>query len=280
MDIGTGLSILGSAKLLEKLLGPTAEYIGTGVKTWTENRVVNVSRIFDIAAKKLGGKLDESGSVPPRVLRGILDDGSYCDDLLSAEYFGGVLASSRSGRLRDDRGASYIALLARLSSYQIRAHYCFYHLFKRLFDGIQIEDETLGTKAGRGSLETIIPLLDYFSFMGFDVEEEQLNLIPHIISGLVKELLIAERFETGAGLLLGERSVDSYFEDDGTETFIDSIVAPELAVQPTVSGIELFLWAHGMPNTHPLAFFDRSIQFELNDDVELPSGARSVKHDE
>jgi hypothetical protein len=207
MDIGTGLSILGSAKLLEKLLGPTAEYVGGGIKSWTENRVTNVDRILRIAAIKLGNRIDEPGTVPASVLGKILDKGSFCEDELAAEYFGGVLASSKSDVPRDDRGASYVALIGRLSTYQIRAHYGFYQLFKREFNGASVEDMTLGTKLGRESLEIAIPLLDYFSLMGFDAEEEKLELLPHILSGLLKELLIAERFETGAGLLLGERFV-------------------------------------------------------------------------
>ncbi len=38
MDLGTGLALLGSAKLLEKLLGPTADYVGEGAKTWAQRR--------------------------------------------------------------------------------------------------------------------------------------------------------------------------------------------------------------------------------------------------
>jgi len=36
MEVGTGLALLGSAHLVVKLLGPTADYIGSGIKTWTE----------------------------------------------------------------------------------------------------------------------------------------------------------------------------------------------------------------------------------------------------
>jgi len=43
VDPGTGLTILGSAvgraKLVEKILGPTAEYLGNGIRTWRENRI-------------------------------------------------------------------------------------------------------------------------------------------------------------------------------------------------------------------------------------------------
>ena len=118
MDPATGLTILGSAvggaKLVEKLLGPTADYVGTGLKNWAEKRVTNASRIFEKAAEKLGSRIDEPGAVPPRVLKEILDEGLYCDDELTAEYFGGVLASSRSSISRDDRAASYLKLTSSL----------------------------------------------------------------------------------------------------------------------------------------------------------------------
>jgi hypothetical protein len=94
MDPGTGLTILGtalgSAKLVEKLLGPTAEYIGGGIKNWTEHRLSNVSRVFRNATDRLGERLNEPGAVPPKVLKGILDAGSFCDDELTAQYLGGV----------------------------------------------------------------------------------------------------------------------------------------------------------------------------------------------
>jgi len=276
MDIGTGLSIVGSARLLERLLGPTADYIGEGIKGWTEKRVANVDRILRYATK-LSDRIDQRGAVPPKVLGGVLKEGSFCDDELCAQYFGGVLASSKSEISRDDRGASYVALLGRLSTYQIRAHYCFYHLFKRESNGVGVEDLTLGTKKGRESLEIAIPLLDYFSFMGFDVEEEQLELLPHIMSGLLKELLIADRFETGAGVLLGERYVESYFNEDEAEEFMDAIIRPELAVQPTSAGIELFLWAHGKGNLSPLSFFDADHSFELDSTIVMPRGPHKVK---
>lgn len=108
MEPGTGLAILGSAlggaKLVEKLLGPTAEYIGSGIQSWTEHRVKNVSDIFRNAQEKLGDRIDQPGAIPPRVLKEVLNEGSFCCDPLTAEYFRGVLASSRSPVSRDDRG--------------------------------------------------------------------------------------------------------------------------------------------------------------------------------
>jgi hypothetical protein len=57
--------------------------------------------------------------VSPRVL-GFLVQASLCEDELFAEYYGGVLASARGPSGRDDRGASMMSLIGRLSTYQVR----------------------------------------------------------------------------------------------------------------------------------------------------------------
>src|SRR6266581_8296847 len=142
METSTGLTILGtaigSAKLIERMLGPTADYIGGGVEAWTKKRVDNVTRIFRSAQNKLGVKLEREGSVPPRVLKEILQEGSFCDDELAAEYFGGVLASSRSEIPRDDRGSAMARLVGRLTTYQLRSHFLLYTVIKTAFKGQDI----------------------------------------------------------------------------------------------------------------------------------------------
>jgi len=93
MDTNTGLAILGtaigSAKVVEKMLGPTADYLGGGLKNWTEKRVENVSRIFDHARTRLGSKIDCEGSVPPKVLKSICYQGliNYDDELNNRYLF-------------------------------------------------------------------------------------------------------------------------------------------------------------------------------------------------
>lgn len=262
MEYGTGLTILGtaigSAKLVEKVLGPTADYIGGGIKNWTEKRVNNVGRIFTKAARRLGPQLEENGAVPPKVLKGILDEGSFCDDELSAEYFGGVLASSRSGMPRDDRGATYIALLGRLSTYQIRSHYIFYHILKNLLNGLAITWVELMRYPSK--LEAIIPLEIYEQAMAFSAGEDVRILYPHIANGLMKEFLIHERLK-GGGFLSKEGL--------GLEDFA-------LGIQPTILGIELFLWAYGKPNMRYEEFFNQEQQFELAEGVTILSGYHRI----
>lgn len=131
-EIGTGIAALaialGGKDFLTKILGPTADYIGEQAKLMVEKQVQNTNRIFQNANRILGPKLDEPGTVPPRVLKEILENGSFCDEELSAEYFGGILASSRSGISRDDRAMTMLDLIKSLSIYQIRTHYIFYQI--------------------------------------------------------------------------------------------------------------------------------------------------------
>ena len=248
MDAGTGLALLGSAKLVEKLLGPTFEYLGGELKTWTEKRVNNVGNIFSNATIKLGDKIEIEGAVPPRVLKGILYEGSFCDDTLTAEYFGGVLASSRSGISRDDRGAYFIALISRLSTYQIRMHYVFYHMVKRLFNGIKPNiycSDNFDSVCGHFRIS--IPLDVYLAAMEFDKQEQKkINvLMEHTLIGLHKEKLLYKQLT----------------RDNG-----------EYCLFPSQFGIELFFWAYGKPDLATRDFFDPANQFEISKEVNINTG--------
>lgn len=92
MDIETGLAIYGAKELLIKILGPTADYLGTGIQEFAQARISNLNKILEKAAKHLGDKINQTGSVPPRVFKEIIENGSLNNDELSAEYYGGILA--------------------------------------------------------------------------------------------------------------------------------------------------------------------------------------------
>ena len=256
MDTSTGLTILGtaigSAKIVEKLLGPTADYIGGGVKDWTERRMSNVRRIFDYAQKQLGSKLDSPGAVPPKVLRDILNDGSFCDDELTAEYFGGVLASSRTEISRDDRGSAFTALIARLTTYQIRTHFFFYQLVKLVFDG---DDISVTTSEGRAKLQMFVPLNSFFVAMEFSPQEDVQVLLSHAIVGLVKESLIEENFVLGPNVHQGNAGI---------------------LFQPSAVGAELFLWAYGRGDLHIANFLDPEVRFVSATKIRTVPGFKGV----
>ena len=232
MDPETGLIVFGAAAMVaKKILGPTAEYIGEGLQKWTEHRVHNVRRIFDNAARKLGGEIDEEGAVPPRVLGRILDEGSYSADAIATDYLGGILASSRSGISRDDRGVTFVALVARLSAYELRTHYILYAAGSR---GLVGSTANFGLSSDRDATRLFLDMDVYQEAMDL-VETEDLNLVlSHAIHGLKTAGLIDPWFGTG--------------DTDTLRRQHRFIPSPGIIYQLSPLGIELFLWAHALPN--------------------------------
>ncbi|MCG1034768.1 hypothetical protein [Polaribacter sargassicola] len=252
IDSGTGLTILGSAiggaKVLEKILGPTADYVGNQIKEWTEKKVNNTSNIFHNAEKKLGTEIDKPGRVPPKVLKGILEEGSWCEEELQVEYFGGVLASSRSGISRDDRGAYFVSLVTRLSAYQLRTHYLIYTAIKNHFDG---QDLNIGESVDRRKMEIFIPYSVYLKGMDFTNEEigNFHTLMTHSIWGLNKEELV-ENFSYGPSEYLKKKF--SGAEESG------------IIIQPSNLGVELFMWAFGYGQKSNKKFFATTTEFKTD----------------
>jgi hypothetical protein len=167
-------------------------------------------------------------AVPPRVLRDILNDGSYRDDELTASYYGGILASSRSGIPRDDRGAAFTALLARLTTYQLRAHYILYRTINALYS---TTNRNLQSSDGRTACCTFVPMQDYMTAMKPEPGEPLSVFAAHVLFGLQREALIGQEFGFGSHEELKKRFPDA---DSGGLLF-----------EPFALGIELFLWASG-----------------------------------
>jgi hypothetical protein len=269
MDTSTGLTILGtaigSAKIVEKLLGPTADYLGTGLKQWTEKSFENMGRIFKSAQRRLGDKINQPGAIPPRVLKGILQEGPFCDDPLSADYFGGVLASSRSSVSRDDRGSRFVSILSNLSSYQVRSHYIFYSLFRKLYGDSGLQ---LTTQPDRHKLQMFVPCDAFNSAMDFGQGEDFSVLLSHSLVGLIGEDLLGERYAYGPTDILKKHGFQN--PEDEEEGIL---------VEPSILGIELFLWAHGLGNEIPGLFLDGSLVIESNIDYEISPGVRCSAKD-
>ena len=262
MDLGTGLAVLGSKDIIVKVLGPTADYIGTELKSFTENRIKNLKQIFSNAHKKLGNKINTNGSVSPKVLRGIINEGSYADDFLSIEYFSGVLASSRTSISRDDRGTYFNSLISRLSTYQLRMHYIFYHALKKKFNG---ENINFGLENERKKMRLLIPWFSFFKAMDFTNEEvsQSATYVDHIINGLLREQLIDPWFQFGNKEFLKKFSKD-ISEHGG------------LLLQPNRIGFELFFWAYGLGDENPRSFLNKDKYFELDSRIIIDTGFKKI----
>jgi hypothetical protein len=230
MDLGTGLALLGSAKIIQKVLGPTAEYIGDGVKNWTEKRVGNVRKIFQKASARVETmELEElKSAVPPQLLMQVLEYGSFTEDDLIQEYLAGLLVSSRTGISNDNRSAVLCQLVQNMSVYQIRLHYLFYHSLRKVNLGNQVN---LGFHTSRSALQTYISMRLIFQHVLITNEEKEASshLIEHTIHGLNCHNLIESHFFYGSKAHI-ESVAGGHVPEDG------------VVLQPSILGIELFLW--------------------------------------
>jgi len=267
-SIAAGLGILGSKDILNKLLGPTADYIGGEIKNLVEKCNINLNDIFTKAYYKLGIKIDEEGVVPPRVLKCILDDGRFCEDDLSKEYFAGVLASSRSKDGNDDRGVTFANLVSALSSHQIRTHYLFYSSLRNLFLPF---NKSISPGTDRQAMMLYIPTASYLEVMGIEkdiiVSDYGINILAHSMNGLRRNDLIESQY------VLGNQSnfLAMPWEYRFPEFPIDEKILQEhgIAFQPTPGGMELFLWVHGLSYCSHFKFLDGSLKFDPAKNVKM-----------
>jgi hypothetical protein len=240
--IGAGLAVIGSKDILTKILGPTADYIGGEIKGLVEKCNINLDNIFKIAKKKLGARLEEQGSVNPRILKDIINEGRFSDDELMSEYYGGILASSKCRNGRDDRGVVHLSTIRQLSVYQLRLHYLFYSLIRRNFLGSSIK---FGLISERPKLRLYIPLSVYNAAMQFTGNEDSMKIIPHSVSGLIRHELIGEfRF---------------YGELQDIKEYYSGASEYGLILEPSLLGAELFFWGEGIPDATGLELLSNKI---------------------
>lgn len=243
---------------IEKSLGPTAEYLGEGLKELVKSRAEAVNRIFKNASDKLGDKGDSQGTVPPKVLKFIMDDGSFASDDLSIEYLGGILASSRTELGRDDRGARMAKIVDGLSTYQLRTHYLIYSSIKSLFADKGL---FLGMDSGREKMQIFIPLSGFIQAL--DLNEKELTqimaLLTHIFFGLQQESLIESNWEYNEQKYIVKRF--SKATEDG------------IVCCPSALGTALYLSAFG--------YCDKELEFIFSHDFDssvegIPNGITGV----
>lgn len=243
---------------LQKLLGPTAEYLGGELRDFTLKRFETVGRILQNANEKLGDKLEESGAVPPKVLKQVIDDGSFADDRVEIEYLGGVVASSRSDVSRDNRGASVAKLVDSLSNYQLRAHYLIYASVRHQFStsGFNFSPDD------RPKMRLFFPFPNFINAMDFsDQEAKNVEAIfTHIFFGLHKQSLIEGNWMFGPV---------EHLKKHGFPVEKSGIVCI-----PSALGTELFLWAFGKGQNSLETLFCAGAEFKIDGLPNYVAGVR------
>ncbi len=233
---GAGLTVLGSRDLLNKVLGPTADYLGGEIKNLVERCNVNLDNILRIALNKLGDRAEEQGSVSPRVLKHVYDEGRFCEDSLTAEYLGGVLASSKTEVGRDDRGLTYLSVVNSLSTYQLRTHYLIYSALLRQGNPFR---QDVSYWCEQDWITLYLAERDLVAAMEYSHREDHAQISYHAFLGLQMKRL----------------------SEGGLRAVLDDVraPAPHRVVWPTQYGFELFVWAMGLGGQRFRSFFDVSV---------------------
>ena len=239
---------------INKLLGPVSEHYGNELLEFAKDPanswlVTNVSKVFQAAVNKLGDRINSSGSIPPRIVKTVINESMWSDDVISADYFGGVLASSRTESGRDDRGVRIANTISRMSVYQLRTHYIVYSTFANLFVGRNL---SFSNPKHETKMLAFIPLDNYISAMEFSEEESKM------IDSFVSPTFVG---------LLDDGLIGSNHYAHGKPKFLKAHIRPMtvslstsgIVCQPSSAGAELFLWAFGHGNQHFDFLFDAKL---------------------
>lgn len=238
-------------RLLARVLGPAADEIGEGLRRYTNLRMQNVGRIVNKADRKRG-RVESDGQVPPRVAHRLLDEGSYCDDELMAEYLGGVLAASKTPDGRDDRAVVWSSLVASMSTLQIRAHFLLYREWAAVLRGRT--DINLGKVDASRETRLHVELASFLRGLVQEDGIDYLEALSHSIMGLRRLDLLGNDYGWGKR----ESMVQSGF----TGPY-------EIALNVTLSqqGLELYGWAQGVSG---LSYQDFATRAEVFGEEDLP----------
>lgn len=263
------LKLVGAGWTAQKLLGPTLDYFGSSIEGVVAKRVENLSRILRKAATKLGDpdRLPDEAGINPRVMRAVVDEGTYFDDELAAEYFGGVLASDRHTAVSDDSAAIWSQMLSRMSSRDIRTHYVLYRAAQ-----LALRDSNINfgsSPPGGGESRVYISFPTYGAAMGLrspsELNAKQWNLWAESMYGLEQEMLVEERSHGGWSLASGDRLKEDY----------PKILQSGAIFRPAFRGIRLFLMAHGI-NHDNTAFTGDLTEFVLEQEIPIAGSFCSV----
>lgn len=114
---------------LQKAFGPALTEIGEDLKKiYAKGR----DKLVAIAYRKVENPGDGK-QANLRVTRDVLWNGAFTEDEVCAEYFGGILASSRSTDGKDDDAIQYVDVIKSMSARQLRLHYTIYNCLNKLF---------------------------------------------------------------------------------------------------------------------------------------------------
>jgi len=243
-----------------KVLGPTYKEIGEGFKNLWKGKKL----ILDKASQKCN--IESEGRTNLRVTRDVFWNGSFSEDELSAEYFGGILASSRSIDGKDDSSIYYLDLIKSLSSKQIHLHYIIYNLLRK--EILKYEEFFIDLK-----IESPDSLKEFSLYLN-------LNELTSIGDIIIPDFWALEE----KGLITFDDSImhlnyisEAYETDVKGETFYDDSDNSKIKmVKATPLGIMLFMQAYNLLNDY-LKYVDPKCKIKDFKNIKLPKHIKSTR---
>ena len=202
-----------------RVLGPSLDELGDSLRRLTARRLQNVGRVVKKANALTEGQPDEA-SPNLRAAFSIFREAMVAEDEVVADYLGGVLASARVDG--GDDAVAWTALIARMSSRELRTHYKLYAAVRQV--GLGHTDLNLLDAPGRERLRSFIPYLEALK----PLNELELMKFPFALTGLAREGLFDGSWRFGA---LGPKGEDA---------------GPGVEFAPSLTGLNLFTWGNGL----------------------------------
>lgn len=228
----------------KRLLGPSLDLMGEGIKTGLLNRRSNIHKVAERADAKTSAR--GPGAIPPRVAADVFDKAQWADDEFVAEYLSGVLASSRSEDGRDDRGIVWTSLVGRLSSDSLRLHFAIYSALRAKLRG---QDGDFMAQWTQKHL-----VFNYYDLLpGLEFGIGQVG-----IGRLLDAAYVLEREGLVSGMTHGsaEHFTGQPFRSYSLPNFGDIFMTAT-----SIQGCSLFLYGHGRGASWAGAIADQDVDF-------------------
>jgi hypothetical protein len=241
MGSAKGKAVSDAGSLLSRLLGPAVDAFGAALARSVEYRTRNFGRIASKADRKSKG--NRGGIVNVRAAFVMLEEGALCDNELTAEYLGGVLAGARTPSGQDDRAVSWIKVISGLSALSVRAHYL---LYREWADRLP-RQANLGMIDGRRMAMLDVELHEFEYLLNLDLNGHFGEAANYVVQDLMAASLVGPDAACG---LRSEVAPNSAFEN-------------VLRVQPSMRGCELYGWAQGLAGLHGAEFTAKAEVFDV-----------------
>ena len=222
----------------KKVLGAALENIGKDVANLYEK---GRDKIIEKTSEKIEN-LEDGQQVNLRVARDVFYNGSFSEEEICAEYFGGILASARSEDGKDDSGMFYLDLIKSLSSKELKLHYYIYHALNSMFNnGIYSQNLNVNQQSEITPKQIFIPLISVISIL----HDNDVARLLHI--------------------LIAKNLISSFSVTIETITNNHSAALPYICVAPTPVGIQTYAISHNKETSE----FTTSYWGRFND-IEVP----------